>query len=273
MKKRTVNIVLLLASVLVVVLALWGPETLAVYKDRSVLNQITEQEAEREGIGYRYQLNNNEKLYLLSESLNSQSLPQTEQSALISNTAEGNYQEGAYAFVVNRKGPTGAEITDQEIYDSCNQGISLLQEKGIIPKDVKAIESSYYDTTMYSAIDVLEPRNNVAVWKLTFLENRKNVSRQNRLLDVCIDADTGKIYEFYVRTDLTWDEIDEQELVSGWAEYIGLYGMEEYVTENPLLETTPYYKKYVFPGMGEEKTLVTVGFYEGINELFLKISR
>lgn len=272
MKRRAVNLALLLVVLLVMVMAIWGPETLAVYKDRSVLNHITELETASEGVGYRYQLSNNEKLYLLSESLSSQSLPRTEQSALTKETSESNYQEGAYAFVVNRKGPTGKEITSEEIYDSCNEGITLLQEKGILPADVKAIENGYYDATMYSAIDVLEPRNNVAVWKLSYAENSRNVTKKNRLLDVYIDADNGKIYEFYVRTDLTWDEIDEKELVAKWAEYIGLYGMEEYVTENPLLETTPYYKKYMFPGMGEEKTIVTVGFYEGINELFLKIS-
>lgn len=273
MKKRTVNLALLLLVLLVMVLAIWGPETLAVYRDKSVLNHITEQETESEGVGYRYQLSNNEKLYLLSESLNSQSLPQTEQSALTRDPAEAGYQEGAYAFVVNRKGPVGTEITNEEIYDSCNSGLTLLKEKGIIPGDVKEIENGYYEATMYSAIDVLEPRNNVAVWKLTFSGNQKSVTKQNRLLDVYIDADNGKIYEFYVRTDLTWDEIDADALVAEWADYIGLYGMEEYVTENPLLETTPDYKKYVFPGMGEEKTIVTVGFYEGINELFLKISR
>lgn len=273
MKKRTVNLALLLLAILVMVLAIWGPENLAVYRDRSVLNHITEQEVENEGVGYRYQLSNNEKLYLLSESLNSQTLPETEQSALTRDTGDSSYQEGAYAFVVNRKGPTGTEITNEEIYQTCNKGLAILQEKGIIPEDVKEIEPGYYGAVMYSAIDVLEPRNNVAVWKLAFSGNRKNVTKQNRLLDVYIDADNGKIYEFYVRTDLTWDEIDADDLVAEWADYIGLYGMEEYVTENPLLETTPDYKKYVFPGMGEEKTIVTVGFYEGINELFLKISR
>lgn len=54
---------------------------------------------------------------------------------------------------------------------------------------------------------------------------------------------------------------------------MGLDAPAPYETDNPLLETTPYYKKYVFAGMGEERTIVTVGFYEGINELFLKISR
>lgn len=47
----------------------------------------------------------------------------------------------------------------------------------------------------------------------------------------------------------------------------------DYESENPLLETTPYFKKYVFEGMDGANTVVTVGFYEGINELFLKISK
>ena len=42
---------------------------------------------------------------------------------------------------------------------------------------------------------------------------------------------------------------------------------------NPLEETTPYFIKYSFPGNGEESTVVTIGFYEGINELFLKVAR
>ena len=54
---------------------------------------------------------------------------------------------------------------------------------------------------------------------------------------------------------------------------MGLGAPQEYETDNPLLETTPYYKKYVFEGMGDERTIVTVGFYDGINELFLKISK
>ena len=37
--------------------------------------------------------------------------------------------------------------------------------------------------------------------------------------------------------------------------------------------TTPYYIKYQVPGMDGGNTIVTIGFYEGINELFLKISK
>ena len=34
-----------------------------------------------------------------------------------------------------------------------------------------------------------------------------------------------------------------------------------------------YYLKYCFPGTDDNSIIVTIGYYEGINELFLKISR
>lgn len=54
---------------------------------------------------------------------------------------------------------------------------------------------------------------------------------------------------------------------------MGLGTPMEYESDNPLLEATPYFKKYVFSGMGNGNTIVTVGYFEGINELFLKITR
>ena len=71
----------------------------------------------------------------------------------------------------------------------------------------------------------------------------------------------------------SWDEVDPDGIIGAWAEYMGLEAPQEYEGTNPLSETTPYFKKYVFAGMEEGTTIVTVGFYEGIQELFLKISR
>ena len=135
------------------------------------------------------------------------------------------------------------------------------------------MDASSYDVTLYSAIDVLEPRNNVAVWKMSLSNSQKNADKTNRLMDAYIDADDGKIYEFYVRTPLLWEEIDADTVVADWAAYMGLGEPSPYESDNPLLETTPYFRKYVFAGMGNGQTVVTLGFYEGINELFLKISR
>lgn len=274
MKKYILNLSLLALTVIVVILSIWGPEALATYKDRGVLDQIRTQEEETGGEGYRYQLSSNEKLYILSQCLNSQSGPGTEQS-LQTKEIENTYQEltGTYAFVVNHNGPSGQEITDEEIYGTANVGLSALKDLGILPDAVKEVNADSYEATLYSAIDVPEPRNNVAVWKLSLLGSLQNANKENRLLDAYIDADDGKIYEFYVRSQLKWEDIDPDALIEAWGGYMGLTAPEPYETDNPLLETTPYYKKYVFSGPGGDRTVVTVGFYDGIDELFLKISK
>ena len=274
--KKLMNIALLLAVVLVMVLSIWGPEALAKYKDKEILDEAHAEAVEEAGEGYRYTLNANEKLYILSCCLSSQTLPETELNALTNTGTEGiDYQdlEGTYAFVVNHKGPSGKEITDEQIYETCNNGLNTLKELGILPEEVKEIETTSYDATLYSAIDVLEPRNNVAVWKVSLSNSQTNSNKENRLIDAYIDADSGKIYEFYVRTSMLWEDIDTDLIIEEWSKYMGLSSPQVYESDNPLLETTPYFKKYVFLGMGDERTIVTIGFYEGINELYLKISK
>ena len=175
--------------------------------------------------------------------------------------------------MVNHRGPAGKEITREEIFSTCNETIASLKALGVLPQTLREVGGADYEAVLYSAIDVLEPRNNVAVWKLSLLSNTRNADKSNRLIDVCLDADDGRPYEFYARTELKWEEIDPDQMIEEWRKYMGLDAPAPYETENPLLEATPYYKKYVFSGMEEERTIVTIGFYEGINELFLKISR
>lgn len=274
MKKSRLNRALLILTVVVVSLSIWGPELLAAYRERSILNQIQTGEEESGGEGYRYQLDRSDKLYILSQSLNSWTLPQTEVSAQ-TRDSDTSYQEltGTYAFVVNRNGPSGREITDEEIYETANEGLATLKELGILPDSVGEVYAGDYEATLYSAIDVPEPRNNVAVWKISLLGSFENANKENRLIDAYIDADDGKIYEFYVRAQMEWEDVDTDALIEAWSAYMGLETPVDYETENPLLETTPYYKKYVFSSTGDERTVVTVGFYDGIDELFLKISK
>lgn len=276
MKNKVYYLAVPLLAALAMFISIWGPEALAEYKDQGILDVPHTESVENAGEGYRYQMNSSEKLYILSCCLSSQTFPETETSAMTHEAeTEVAYQEleGSYAFVVNRRGPSGREITDEQIYATCNEGLMLLKEKGILPAQVREVDASSYDVTLYSAIDVLEPRNNVAVWKMSLSNSQKNADKANRLMDAYIDADDGKIYEFYVRTPLLWEEIDADALVADWAEYMGLGEPSPYESDNPLLETTPYFRKYVFAGMGNGQTVVTLGFYEGINELFLKISR
>lgn len=276
MKKTAVNISFLAFVGLIMALSIWGPEALAGYKDGTILNKVHSEDVETGGEGYRYTLNSNERLYILSQCLNSQILPESEQNAFTKTDASNvDYQdlEGTYAFVVNHRGPSGKEITDAQIYETCNREIKALKELGIVPESIKEIDAASYTAVLYSAIDVLEPRNNVAVWKLSLSTGRNNANKENRLIDAYIDADSGKIYEFYVRTAAAWEDIDTDEIIDKWTGYMGLRSSKPYESENPLLETTPYFKKYVFDGMNGDRTIATVGFYEGINEIFLKISK
>lgn len=277
MKGRKGSLLLLPLAAVIVLLAVMGPEELAKYRDKDVLDRVNTRETDTGTEGYRYSLSGNEKLYILAKSLNNQIEPGSEQNAMSQMNARSlDYQEltGSYAMVINRKDSEGREVSADTGIELCNQGLEELQRLGVLPETVQKLTADAYSAVRYSAIDVPEPRNNVLVWKISLNTGVQNANRENRLLDAYVDADTGKIYEFYARTAVSdWTEIDADALIRTWAEYMGLGEPVEYEKVNPLSETTPYFKKYSFAGMGEGSTVVTVGFYEGINELFLKISR
>ena len=275
MRQKTKMAAIVALTVLAVVLSVWGPEALAKYQDRSLLNQTYTKTATRAGEGYLYKLSVDDKLYLLARCLSSQTLPESEQSALTRQGGSGPYQDlkGSYTFLANYRSPSEKEITDDEVYETCSRAVDELGDAGVIPGEIREITAEAYDATLYSAIDILEPRNNIAVWKVSLSDSTGNRNKENCLMDAYLDAEDGKIYEFYVRTSLLWEEIDVDALIAAWSSYMGLSEPEPYESENPLLEATPYYKKYVFAATEEERTIVTVGVYEVINELFLKISR
>lgn len=274
-KEQKLNAAVIAVAVVVLVFALWGPEALAKYKDRGLLNRITVEPVENESEGYRYSMSSNEKLYLLSKCLDNQVLPESELSAAAKEETDVDYEEltGTYAFVVNYQGPSDKEITEEEIFDVCNRELEELHGLGVIPESVREVSAEAYTAVLYSAIDVLEPRNNLAVWKVSLSTDVQNADKANRMIDVYIDADTGKIYEFYVRTEGTWEELQPEGIVHAWGDYLGLTGLQPYETVNPLYEETDHIVKYAVPATEDGSTAVTLGFYERINELFLKIEK
>lgn len=274
--KKNKKLLMVAGAFLVFLFAMWGPEMIAKYRDKTVFYQITTETVENQSQGYRYLLSENEKIYLLSKCLNSQTLPASEQSFRSEAAGEEfEYEElsGNYAFVRNRNMAAESKREEQEIFELCNEQIIQLQELGVMPETVQTVSRDAYTAELYSAIDVTEPQNNVSVWKVSLSTDMKNVNKSNRLIDACIDDTTGKIYEFYVRSELTWEDMEPETMVKTWSDYIGLTGMEAYESDNPLSETTSDYRKYRFPGMENGGTIVTVGCFEGINELFLKISK
>lgn len=274
--KNNKKLFLAAGALFVFLFAAWGPEMLAKYRDNTVFYQITTETVENQSQGYRYLLSENEKIYLLSKCLNSQTLPASEQSIRADSSGEEfEYEElsGNYAFVRNRDTAVKTERDEAEIFELCNEQIDRLQELGVIPETVQPVSGDAYTAELYSAIDVTEPQNNVAVWKVSLSADMINMDKSNRLMDAYMDDATGKIYEFYVRSERTWEDMEPEMIAAQWSDYVGLTGMEAYESDNPLSETTTDYKKYRVPGMENAGTIVTVGCFEGINELFLKISK
>ena len=268
---RILGLLLISAAVVIVVLAVWGPEALARYRDKGILNQIQARETEKGAEGYRYSLSGSEKVYILSKCLNSQTQPESEQNAL-TRTEEEPDLTGTYAFVANKKETLAEGTSESDGIELCNQGIRELKGRGILPEEVKEIQEMSYQAVLYSAIDVPEPRNSVLVWKVSQGTAVQNTA--SCLLEAYVDADTGRVYEFYARTEISsWEELDADGIAAAWAEYMELEAPVEYENANPLAENTPYFKKYCFAGTEEDGIVVTIGFYEGINEIYLKISR
>lgn len=277
-RKNIIRLSSLLLVMAVVAISIWGPEAFSYYRDDRLLGQIHRQEVDLAGEGYRYVLSSGEKLYILSQALNSRSLPESEQSAM-TRTGDGRgdgerYEEltGSYAFVIDRRGGAEREVSGQEVFGVCEREIGELKKAGVLPDTLQAVEPALYEARLCSAIDTREPRNNVSVWSLTLSDRLRNVSKEDRLIEAYIDADDGKIYGFYARIDREWEDLDPDQIILAWSRYLGLSEPEPYESADPLMEITPYFEKYVFPGGEGERTIVTIGFYEGIRELFIATS-
>ena len=263
-------------AVVVILAALWGPEWIADRWDAKLLNSIKTEEAES-AEGYRYRMSSNQKLYLLGRCLSSQLLPESELRSLtrVDNDTE-RYGEmtGSYAFVENRQQPAEGQIQKETVFEACNREIGVLKERGSLPQNVREVSEDSYEAVICSAIDVLEPRNNLSVWKISLSTDVQNADKSNRFLDIYMDADTWKIYEFYVRTGQEWEDIDPEAVITEYADYLELTGLQNYEDPNPLLETTPYFEKFTFPGEEDGSSMtVTIGYYEGIRELFVKVGK
>lgn len=273
-KWEKLSLLLISLAAVIVGLAVWGPEALAKYRDKGLLNQIQAQEANAGTEGYRYSLGSNEKVYILSKCLNNQILPESDQNAMTRNDLDYENLTGIYAFVANKKDASGQDVEESAGIGLANQGLRELKERGILPEGVQELAEGSYSAVLYSAIDVPDPQNNVLVWKISLGTSLQNANKEYRLLDAYVDADTGKIYEFYARTGIpSWEAVDADGMVAAWAAYMELGEPQEYENTNPLSENTPYFRKYTFSGMEKEDVVATVGYYEGINELYLKISK
>jgi hypothetical protein len=238
--------------------------------DSAMLGNIFLEEKGAGVEGYKYNLSMDEKLYLLSNALNNRILPQSDYFAAIRlQESIYNTQTQSYAFQPVNKDSEFNSSTRNSALNALKAELALLSEKGILPKIDFDPTAELYEATLFSAIDILEPKKNLTVWQIDF----SGAIINEGLVECIIDAQNHKLYSVSLRAAERWDYYDADEVIRLWAKYLGISAPEPYMPSNTLAEDATYYQKYAINTVEGDKTIVTVGYYEGIQEFFIKITR
>lgn len=238
--------------------------------DSAILGEIILEEKGAEVAGYKYNLSMDDKLYLLSNALNNRILPQSDYFAAIRlQNSISNNKTQSYAFQPVYKNSEYNSKTLIGALNAVGEELALLCEKGILPALEFSPADGLYEAALFSAIDILEPKKNLSVWQISF----SGAIISEGLVDCVMDAQTNKIYSVSLRAAQTWDKYDADKVISLWAEYLGISAPEPYVPSNPVIEDATYHQKYAITAAEGDKTIVTAGYYEGVKEFFIKITR
>ena len=246
------------------------PGAIAHHYDNRMLSGITTEKKDPDIEGYKYYLSTDEKLYLLSNALNNRLLPQSDYFAATHwQDSISNMQTQSYAFQPVYKESEYNSQTRADALKALQTELRLLDKEGILPALDFDPAADTYETTLFSAIDILEPKENVNVWQISF----SGPIIRDGLVDCIMDAETHKLYSVSIRAAKTWDQYDADKVVRLWAAYLGSSAPETYVPDSPLIEDATDYKKYAIKGAGGDQTIVTIGYYEGVHEFFIKIAK
>lgn len=246
-----------------------APAAVSHRMDNAVLGHVILEEKDRAMGGYVYHLSANEKLYVLSNALGNRILPQSDYFASIRPpNSLSNVQTQSYAFQPVYRESEYNNATKAAALDALGSELAALSEREILPPLAFQSDGAY-EVGLFTAIDVLEPKKSVTVWQIS----ANDTVIRGGLVDCVMDAQTHKVYSISLRDVKSWEEYDTDEIVALWAEYLGASAPEPYVPGSPLAEDATYYQKYAISGMEGDKTIVTAGYYDGIGEFFIKISR
>lgn len=273
--KRTLFLKYAVVMVLVaavILLSIFLPTKLSQVSDRSLLDIVQKEEGSNSPESFRYSLTTPERLYILSMALDNRNILQSDYAASLREKAIRTNRKdtvASYAYVENVRGLAQGEMDAESAMSICNSELAVIVKDGLGIDDFHVTNSCRQ--TLYSAVDILEPQKNVSVWYIEYDSNLPPAGSPFALMEAYVDAETGKIYGFAFRTDQQAD-FDADKLAKAWLAQLEITDLGDITENNPLTETATQYKKFATEGMALEKTVFTVGFYEGINEVFVKIT-
>ena len=269
MKKILQYLFVVIPAIVLIMLVAFGPSVLTGYNDANVLDKVETDPITGLAEGFRYGLTANERLYILSMALQNQLPPQTEYTASVRGASAE--PSSSFMYTENRRGPSTGELTYEEALGACSAALKGLRELEVIPDFRFDPEQDAYDVQLYTAVDMSDPQRNISVWQIAYARGRPVAAYQGALLEAWLDAETGILYGFSLRTDRQPDGFDPGALVDAWRLIVELTDVEPLADDNPLLETAALYRKYAAPGLDNDIAVITAGLYEGINEIFLRI--
>jgi len=266
-KKSTYIII----TIFVVIVSIFGPKSLSTYSDRKVLNNVIVEDTDIEG--YKYSLTPKEKLYILSNAIENRVLIQSDFSAstrLRSNLEKT--QKQSYSLIANINNVELNDDIKQKTIENLEKEFSILQKEGIIPQFAFDTNIKSYDIRLFTALDILEPKKTVQVWQVETNSETFHSKGYKNYISSYADFETGKLYSFSFRFDKDWNSYDPDDIVKKWCKYLNVGTPVNFIPINSSIEETKFYKKYAIEYDNQDKAIVTIGFYEGVNEFFLKIS-
>lgn len=263
----------------IMILSIYAPEVMSKYYDKLILEKVSTEKIDSFHIAYRYQLSNWERVFIFSNARDNLSSSQryTTSSLKMENVrieklkSEYIPVNSAYALLANKRGSGINELSREEAIRRCLEEMEKLKNMGILPEfSSHDLEKIVFEAELYSVVNIAEAAKNISVWELYSIP--ENVMG----LQFDLDAQTGKIYSFIVRTDVSfrWDNLDVWEIVKNYCHYLGIDENEaEEYTKDDMTERTPYFKKYILKEASEKEgeIFLTIGFNPGNNSFFIRI--
>ncbi len=266
------NIAALILVTAVISLSVFLPAELSKVYDNTILDIVQKENGNNSPESFRYSLTTWQRLYVLSMALNNHNILQSDYAASLREKAirtNRNDTVASFAYVENGHGSGKDELSAENAMYICNSELSLILKDGL------GIESFENKTsckqTLYSAVDMFEPQKRVSVWQIEYDSVLPPDGSMASLIEAHVDAETGKVYSFACRID-NLKGFDADRLAKAWLSRLGIKDFSDITENSPLAETAKQYKKFATDGMNNEKTVFTVGYYEGINEVFVRIT-
>jgi hypothetical protein len=271
----------LLLVIVVIAFSIFMPATLARYYDNSMFGVVYKDSTVISPESFQYStLSECERLNIVSMALGNRNIMQSDYAASIREKATRSGRDDTvmtFAYVENTRGPSADELNAEQAIEACKVELTEIIQSCFDLNanfDVTELNLNPCSEKLYSAVYMLEPQKNVPVWQIEYssaIPPTFNDRLPFVLMEAYVDAETGKLYGFAFRLEQAdTEDFEPDALAKAWLDRLSIASFEDITDDKLFTENASLYKKFAIDGMDSAKTVFTVGFYEGVNEFFVR---